>query len=374
MSTALRVHAMCALCVITAHTSSSTAIASDALYVFSAKNETNGQVDLVRMEGNNVVSRTPLGFNVVRGASGSRLAAVGVGVEDRKTHVRSWDLKSGKLLSKSETNLKVEYLPLIIGVAGGLVIDETDNQVLYVGMQFFDAPRKPGRGKEVPPSTRVVAFAAVDLSTGESYKVASPKGAPDCWKWSRVTGAPICPQWSMVKGKLGTRLEDGSFAVYSGASHSFTEVMEIVGIAKQWNDYVPNVGLVKETESWWQILSRDDLTPLDQPIDIDFEPGSERMSAIFKMDNGDFGRWFVARAGDDASDYVVFDVTSHSEVARSRYPLAATMAFRSEDGSQLLLADDKHKKALWANTATSVTSEVDFSWAGLPYLTPVFGK
>ena len=372
MSTALRVHAICALCVITAQQSISAPIASNALFVLSAEDTASGPVELVRMEGNKIVSRTPLGFNVARGAASSRLVAFGV--QDGKTHVRSWDVKSGRLLSESEANLKVEYLPLIIGVAGGLVVDETDNQVLYVGMQFFDPPRKPGRGKAAPPPTRVVAFAAVDMSTGESYKIESPKGTPDCWERSRVDGAPICPQWSMVKGKLGTRLEDGSFAVYSGASHSFTEVMEIAGIAKQWSTYVPNVGLVKEMESVWQVLSRDDLTPLDQPIDVDFEAGSENMRGVFKMDSGDLVQWSVARAGDDASDYVVFDITSHSEVARLRYPLAATAAFRSEDGGQLLLADDKHKKALWANTATSVTSEVDLAWAGIPYLTPVFEK
>jgi hypothetical protein len=178
----------------------------------------------------------------------------------------------------------------------------------------------------------------------------------------------------MVKGKLGTRLEDGSFATYSGVSHSFTEVTEVKGIAKEWSTFFPNIGLAKETKDGWQILSRDDLTPLDQPIDIRFKAGSEKMRGIFKMANSDIGQWSVVRTGDDASDYIVFDVASHSEVTHVRYPLAVTTAFRSEDGSQLLLVDDKHEKALWANPATSLTSEVDISWASLPNLTPVFRK
>jgi hypothetical protein len=310
---------------------------------------------------------------------------VAFGVQDGKTHIRSWDLRSGTLLSDREAKLKVSYIPLIIGVAGGLFIDEAHNQVVYLGVQQLDTPTKPGRNKTAPPPTQVAVFAGVDLSTGESYKIESPKGTPSLRH---------LPRWSIVKGKLGTRLEDGSFAIYSGESCSFSEVMAIEGIANEWNTYYPNVGLVKETENGWQILSRDDLTPLDQPIDVEFEPGSEKitrsnsewvsvvndgynrenMRGIFKLDNGDLGRWSLIHAGDDASDYVVFDVASHSEVTRSRYPLAATKAFRSKDGSRLLLEDDKHKKALWVNAATGATSEVDLSWAGLPYLVPVFEK
>jgi hypothetical protein len=92
------------------------------------------------------------------------------------------------------------------------------------------------------------------------------------------------------------------------------------------------------------------------------------------MDNGDIGQWSVLRNGGVSSEYVVVDVTSHAEVKRVQYPFDATSAFRSEDGSQLLLVDDEQKKALWANPAKAVTSEVDFSWAELPYLVPVFQK
>src|SRR5205085_2248049 len=128
-------------------------------------------------------------------------------------------------------------------------------------------------------------------------------------------------QWKMMKGKLGIRLEDGSFATYSGVSHSFTEVMEVKGIANEWSTFFPSVGLAKETKDGWQILSRDDLTPLDKPIDIRFETGSEKMRGIFKMANNHIGRWSVVRTGDDSSDYIVSDVTSHSEVTRVRYPI-----------------------------------------------------
>jgi hypothetical protein len=361
MCTSSRIHAVCALCIITAQQFISSASASNVLYVFSVPNEAKNTAELVRMEGNNTVSHTSLGFNVARAASSTKMVAFGV--QYGKTHVMSWNLKTGRLLSDSEANLRVSYIPLMIGVADGLTIDQAHNQVLYVGRQDVEAPRKPDRSKQVPHRTKVAIFAAVDISTGESFKIESPKGTPNL------------PEWSIVKGNVGTRLEDGAFAIYSGESHSFAEVKAIEGIAKEWSTFFPNIGLAKETKDGWQILSRDDLTPLDQPIDIHFEAGSEKTRrGIFKMANSDIGQWSVVRTGDDSSDYIVVDVASHSEVTRVRYPLAVTTAFRSEDGSQLLLVDDKHEKALWANPATSITSEVNISWASRPNVTPVFQK
>ena len=349
-------------------------LASKPLFVFSAKQEVNGPVELVRMEANKIVSRTSLGFNVARAASSTKMVAFGVVRygQNAKTYLKTWDLKSGNLLSDIEIkDLKVSYIPLFIGVAGDngadvrtrLTLYEAENQVVYVGRaQEPEAPRIPWRGRAVPPPKDVAVFVAVDISTGESFKIKSPKGIPNL------------PQWTIVRGKLGTRLEDGSFATYSGVSHSFTKVTEIKGIAKEWSTFFPNIGLAKETKDGWQILSRDDLTPLDQPIDIRFEAGSEKSRGIFKMANGDIGQWSVVRNGGVSSEYVVVDVTSHAEVKRVQYPFDATTAFRAEDGSQLLLVDDGEKKGLWVNPAMSVTSEVDFSWAELPYLAPVFQK
>src|SRR4051812_8576464 len=79
MNTSCRFQAICALCMFTAQQSyASAAIASKALFVFSAKHEVNGPVDLVRMEGNKIVSRTSLGFNVARAASSTKMVAFGV--------------------------------------------------------------------------------------------------------------------------------------------------------------------------------------------------------------------------------------------------------------------------------------------------------
>jgi hypothetical protein len=367
MCVLFRLQAVCALCLVTGQQFNSSATASNSLYIFSVPNKAQGLVELVRMEGNDIVDRTQLGFDVARATSTTKL--VTFGARDQKIQLKVYDLKSGKMLSDVDvTNLEVTYIPVLIGVAEGLMINKAETQVVYVGIalerQGSDQARTSRRNKALSSPKAEYPFMAVELSTGKSFKIDAPKGA-----------VSVRPKWKMVRGKLGTRLEDGSFATYSEASHSFTEVTEINGIAKEWSTFIPGVGLAKEIEGGWQILSRDDLTPLDQPIDITFEAGSEKKArGIFKMASGDIGRWSVTRAGDNASDYFVFDVTSHSEVSRVRYPLAVTAAFRSEDGSQILLADEKHKKALWANSATPVTSEVDFSWASLPYLTPVFQK
>ncbi len=323
------------------------------LYVISSshKVEANDFI-LNRLQPDHVAKRDELGGDVAYGYSDERLAIMSEGKEGLR--IRSWELSSGEKLSDVRASVKLGYRSYFYGASQAFVVDDRSGQILGV---------YPGR--EEKTYRAFISFEVWDLASGESYVMS--RDGPELAGGAR---------WLRIHDKLSIKCLNGDIGTYDPASHSVRDAIPVKGIAKQWDDYFPQIGLVRHGKSGIEQLSDADFQPLAKPRILKIPFGPSVIASGVAQSKGHPAFWSVSKAGVGECEIVVRDLLANKDSAPRRSPIAATAAFANADATRFILADTKKTKraVLIDPTREGELANWSFSWADDVDVIPVFEK
>ncbi|QDU82755.1 hypothetical protein Pla110_45170 [Polystyrenella longa] len=342
------------------------------LHILSSENSLYGETELVRLVDGKIESRTNLGQEVVYGVSATRLAIMGT--HDGTLQLKIHDMKTGKEGQQCsvKNSTEVGFFTYLIGAAGSLILFDGFDDVYFIATK--NIVREETIGNRVFKQRATVTVNAVlDIHSGE---VIVPE-LPD----TEAVGAG----WQLIEGKLGVRLYDGSFAVYSPDQQVFTETLDLPETTEQWSGYYPNLGMYSlDSVTKLPRLFTDENLHLraelilihpegfatDQEIDY-----SHFTYQLCPQQDGSSLVFWATMATEDrtGSEILLFEPITSKVVYRKTIPFNATHITPVVDASAWFLIHLKQKRALYYNRLTDTKQEIDFSWSKLTVPIPYTG-